>query len=145
MNRWNWIHKLLNPHCPDCLADELTKTRMDKELYECSSCNMLQMELSRAHQHIDSLMSIIHPIREETKITDNNGERLKPIPMGRQFIPTRVKNEFIAQNDNRTLELLKQRRKEIDDNDKVVENTKDISTEELESTLLKTNVLESNG
>jgi len=102
MELTKFFHRLLNPHCPQCLSEELTKKEFELELNECKSCEILQRELERAHATIERLTT-----SKVTEVSNEPTEELKPIPVsGRRFVPSIVRQQMQDKLDQRTLDLL---------------------------------------
>lgn len=88
----DFFHRLLNPHCPECIVK-------DEELLHnlsCKSCEMLNKQLERSDQNYKELLnSILHKDNKDEEPTDK--KEFKPIrTIG---LPWRAKREMLERED----------------------------------------------
>ncbi len=81
----NWIHRLLNPHCPDCYDLERDKS-------VCNTCEVLKMQLAEANQREKLLLEKLFPPDLNEVVPE-----VEPVPP--QYIPWRVKQQQLEQAD----------------------------------------------
>ena len=109
MDLAKFFHRLFNPHCPHCLQEEHIRFVREQEIKVCKSCEILQLELERAHMTIERLTAP-KPVEQVKEI---NEEEMKPVQTGRKFIPFRVKQQMQDAADMKTLEILQARHREM--------------------------------
>ena len=103
---FKFFHHLFNPHCPDCIVEELRKK-------ECNSCDTLRMEIGRLQDQNDKLLSeLITPKQEIIKEVDTS----ELIPIQPRRVPQSVLREQYEREDRRLAEKL---RKEAPKPDKI--------------------------
>jgi hypothetical protein len=103
-----WLHHLLNPHCPDCLAEKLRQQeefkREQAEDKICDSCETLKYEVERLRADNDKLLARLlekpEPVIERT---------VAPEPMA---VPPRatlwaVRRQMLEAEDREKAKLLK--------------------------------------
>lgn len=129
MNIVSLIHRLLNPHCPDC---------RDKEEYNkiCNSCETLKNQLEivnyEKRQMLDSILNNNKPVISEKPAV--NYEELKPMS-----VPWAVRKQMLEADDRERARLMKQASSNLRVNIRsdIVESDKEI--EDLEKQLGITN------
>ena|ERR1043165_7987746 len=89
--------------------EEQARYDRQRELSICKSCEILQLELERAHITIERLTAP-KPVETAKEI---NEEEMKPVQTGRKFIPFRVRQQMQDAADMKTLEILQARHKEM--------------------------------
>jgi len=84
----NWLHKLLNPHCPDCKLDS-----QDEMI--CPSCEILKEEINFLRAENRKLIDSI------TAKPEAEPERLKaPVPVTvPKVLPWSIKRQMLEQQD----------------------------------------------
>ena len=76
-----FFHKLFNPHCADCRAEEIDKELSNHEARTCKSCETLRLQLDIAnYEKKDLLNRLLNPIREEVTESIEFKEVPKQIP-----------------------------------------------------------------
>lgn len=88
----NFIHRLLNPHCPDCIAES-------EDSKVCASCEILKSELVALRLERNKLLEhILHPtvIESQQPLAE---EDLKPI---NKFKPWHVIRQELETKDRDT-------------------------------------------
>lgn len=77
----------------------------------CESCENLKTELERAHALNEKLLEKLNPtqIKEETEPAE-----LKPLPRKGRHLPFAIKNQMMAEQDARTIELMKEYNKKFE-------------------------------
>lgn len=81
---------------------------------ECKTCEVLKMELERAHRKNERLLEIL--LRKDEPIPEPmQEEKQSPISItgGRRFLPAVVRQQMIEREDRKTLEIMQQRKKEL--------------------------------
>jgi uncharacterized Zn finger protein (UPF0148 family) len=98
----NFFHRLLHPHCPECNAE-----RLEKKV--CSSCETLRSLLESEKQEKQQLLNSIleKPKVEEPRTVTQ--EEIRP-----KYIPWRVKQQILEQEDRKKAELLKKKNEELE-------------------------------
>ena len=91
-----WLHRALNPHCPDCILE-----RQENNI--CRSCETLQMEIERLRQENNKLLEYI---LEKPK------EFISPIDEGQKVvlprsIPWNVRKQMLENEDREKAKLMK--------------------------------------
>jgi hypothetical protein len=100
-----WFHHLFNPHCLQCIQE-----LKDKNF--CRSCETLQYQLEIERARVNQLLNQLAAPQVKAEVPIDLSE-LKPIPTGRKFVPFAVKQQMREEQDNRTLEVLQQRWREV--------------------------------
>lgn len=101
-----WLHHLLNPHCPDCLADKLRREEKQETKEVCKSCEVLQYEVERLRADNDKLLTRILAVPDPVQ------ERLiAPEPTSK--LPPRVntwavRRQLLEQESRERARVLKQ-------------------------------------
>lgn len=116
----NWLHRLLNPHCPDC---NLVK----QEEKVCKNCDtlrsLLEIEKFEKKRLLDEILRKDEPIiQQEVKF-----EEIKP-----KHVPWRVKQQTLEENDRIKAKILADRAK-IEKMEKELQLDKLVPTEEEKS------------
>lgn len=114
-----WLHRMLNPHCPDCKAEV-----EDAKINDTVEALREQLAFERANnkQLLDSFLRQFEPkevIREEPK------ENPKPIQTGMSW---RVRREMLQDEDRQKARALREQKEQ--------ERVARIPTEKLEEELL---------
>lgn len=105
----NWIHRLLNPHCPHCIEE-------DERNMVCPTCEVLKQQLDVANTECHNLLNRLtakpepEPIKEPPQVT---------MP---RSIPWSVRRQMLEAEDRERARLMR-------------EAPKPASTEELEKEL----------
>ena len=104
----NWLHRLLNPHCPQCALED--KLAHDRQLEDkvCEKCEILQIQLEIANIEKQKLLDKVIGSNEKEPVIE------QPIvqPRGR-FIPWAVKRQVLEAEDRVAAKLKKDKEKEI--------------------------------
>lgn len=87
----NFIHRFLNPHCPDCI-----------QASECKSCETLRFALEQAIYEKKLLLDkLIHPVSEPESVQ----QEIKPINRG--TVPWRVRQQILESEDREKARILR--------------------------------------
>jgi uncharacterized Zn finger protein (UPF0148 family) len=105
----NWIHKLLNPHCPDC-KEERDNSRV------CPSCETLKMQLEISN---NEKRQLLERILEKPALESKPELREVTRPVN---VPWRVRQQMLEAEDREKARLMR-------------EAPKPVSTEDLEKDL----------
>jgi hypothetical protein len=104
----NWIHRLFNPHCENCL--------------DCKSCQTLQIQLEIANQEKNRLLDCIIRM-SEPPVTHVNENQTQPViqPIMPHHIPWQMKRNMMEAEDRIKARILKERTNEIQDNKEIAD------------------------
>lgn len=94
----NWLHRLLNPHCPDCIND-----REEKKF--CQSCETLNMQLARVTEENKFLLNKL--LTPETMIVVDNKKEDDKVILPRTHNPWRVKQQMLETEDREKAKIMK--------------------------------------
>lgn len=88
----NFIHRFLNPHCPDCI-----------QASECKSCETLRFALEQAiyEKKLLLLDKLIHPVNEPESVQ----QEIKSINRG--TTPWRVRQQILESEDREKAKILR--------------------------------------
>jgi len=107
----DFIHKLFNPHCEHCTHEAELKYEREKEAKYCHSCDTLKQLLDTEIREKERLLQII---------IDRNTEKVEPKidtremkPLGRPYIPHRVRTQMLEAEDRAKAEVLNKLEKEV--------------------------------
>jgi len=99
----NWLHKLLNPHCPQCKEDS-------EDNKVCQSCETLKMQLAIANaekkQMLEALLEKPKDIIEVQKPKTDDKE---PLPRAMSW---NVRRQLMEAEDRKSAELMRKQREE---------------------------------
>jgi len=105
-----FFHHLLNPHCEQCIQDNLELRERNREDKICHSCETLrhQLEVSNLERQklIDSILNKQPQV--EQRIDTSN---LKPIMP--RVVPWHVKQQMLEEESRKAASVLKERQEEI--------------------------------
>lgn len=89
----------------------------------CESCENLKTELERAHALNEKLMQKLNPteVKEETEQAE-----LKLLPRKGRHLPFAIKNQMMAEQDARTVELMKEYNKKFESKPELEELEKEV-------------------
>ena len=80
----NFIHKLLNPHCPHCAVEVDTIREMERQSRACPSCDILKMELEKSQRRerllLDRVISQPEQVNSQTLPDETNGKMPVMVP-----------------------------------------------------------------
>lgn len=98
MSVGNWIHRLFNPHCPECILE-------DKDSKVCVSCEILKQQLSISNQEKFMLLNkLTHRDDEQVKIvvppSDEMGVKLP------RRVPWAVQRQMLEAEDREKAKLI---------------------------------------
>jgi len=107
-----WLHKLFNPHCPHC-REERDELRMFSK-HECNTCEVLKLELERVYREKEILLQKLL-IKDEPRPLGQESIPNTPIAVsgGRRFMPALVRQQMIDKEDQKSLQLLQNKKKEM--------------------------------
>jgi hypothetical protein len=104
----NWIHRLFNPHCENCL--------------DCKSCQTLQIQLEIANQEKNRLLDCIIRMSEPPVAYSQETVSKEPIqPIMPHHIPWQMKRNMMEAEDRIKARTLKTRMEEIQDNKEIAD------------------------
>jgi hypothetical protein len=105
---FKFIHHLLNPHCPDCLAE-----RASEKI--CQSCETLRYEVDRLRADNERLLNRL------LEKPESNTERSEaPIPLTvPRSMPWKVRQQMLEAEDRKAAQLRKQAPKPSDDTEEL--------------------------
>lgn len=99
-----WLHRLMNPHCPDCIAEY-----EDSKI--CASCDTLRTELAAVRRHNEQLMETLIEQFGPRQVTTSEAE--VKIPLDSKTLPWRARKQMLEQNDRKEAEILRARNQEL--------------------------------
>ena len=77
----NFIHKLLNPHCPHCALEVETIRELDKQSRACPTCDVLRMELEKSQRRERLLLDRVISQPEQTNSQTLPDEMVGKMPV----------------------------------------------------------------
>jgi len=93
-----WIHRLLEPHCPDCKAE-----REDNSI--CASCETLKMQLSIANSEKQQMMNTILELsRPQVQVQPVRIEI--PESIKSKIVPWAVRRQMLEAEDRAKAKLM---------------------------------------
>lgn len=104
-----WFHQLFNPHCPHC-KEERDELRIEKK-HECNSCEILKLELERIHREKEILLEKL--LKKDEPVSEPIESSPIAVSSGRKFMPAIVRQQLMAREDQKSLQLLQEREKKI--------------------------------
>jgi hypothetical protein len=120
----NFFHKLFNPHCPHCKADE-------EDNKVCTSCEVLKLQLNIVNAEKERLLEALlekpKPDLEPRKLSQDELERVKP-----KMMTWNMRRQMLEAEDRETAKLMRKREESL-------ANLKRKPTDELEKELGVTN------
>jgi len=99
-----WFHRLRNPHCPDCIAE-------DEDNKVCLSCDTLRTELAAVRRHNEQLMETLIEQFGPRQISQEQVE--VKIPIDPKTLSWRARRQILEANDKREAEILRARDREL--------------------------------
>lgn len=94
-----FFHRLLHPHCPDCMRDR-------EEAHVCQSCETLKEQLNISNfekkQMLNTILSFTKPIAEEVA-PEREIEPIRP-----KTVPWNIRRNMLEDEDRKKAALLKQ-------------------------------------
>lgn len=95
----NFIHRLLHPHCPDCI-----QARQEEKL--CESCETLRAQLEIANfekkQLLDTILSFTKPVVEMAETSPIKIDAIVP-----KTVPWNVRRQMLENEDRAKAAILK--------------------------------------
>jgi len=117
----NWFHKLLNPHCEECLR-----------ITQCEHCNdlrsLLEMERSDKTKILTALLNFNKPI-----VSESNEIIEKTEPYIPKITNWRVRREMLENEDRQSAALLYNRMNELRKNQSVDDIEKELEVSNIET------------
>src|SRR5262245_60112860 len=96
-----WLHHLLEPHCPVCIAE-----REDNKV--CQSCETLKTQLEIANYEKKQLLdSLLRPREPDMQVALQIPKEVFP-----RSIPWRVRQQMLEAEDRKTAEMLRAKEEE---------------------------------
>lgn len=102
----NWFHQLLNPHCAHCKEDK-------EEDKVCDTCEFLKGEVARLQ--IENRMLLDKLITKPEEKIIEQVEEVKPVHVGRRYVPFAVKRQELERESRAEAKLLAERKKTEND------------------------------
>lgn len=85
----NWINNWIDKYYARKEEERLERIEKETERARCKTCEMLEKELSIAHQRIEKLLGILNPTEHKTE----NNEDVELEPLNARFVPWHVKRQ----------------------------------------------------
>jgi len=86
-------HELLNPHCADCLSEEIDRRELAKESKICDTCETLKQQLAIAHEDYKYLLAKMME-KPEVEIQQEPPQITRP-----KFIPWKTRQQMLEKED----------------------------------------------
>lgn len=117
---FDWIHHLLNPHCPECEADREDEWQ---KKHTCQNCESLLLIIEKQRTDYQNLVEKV--MRAPEQVDNRPEHEVQPQPITR-FVPWHLRRQMMELEDKKKASELK----------KVEPAQPKQTTEELEQELL---------
>lgn len=114
-----FFHKLLNPHCPDCVA-EANNNKI------CPTCDVYRVQLDLANYDKKKLLELIEKMNNPP-VAEEKEPPLEVKPIQSRSVPWNVRKNMLETEDKLAAEKLRAKAAEIkDDSEKLDDLEKEV-------------------
>jgi len=87
----------------------------------CEACEILRAQLDESNRERKDLLHRLLDKANPEPLSVQSAEEPKPVSIGNQYVPWRVRQQMLEQEDRKTAQLIKQRAEEIKELEKELE------------------------